>query len=173
MKLKYNINQDVLLLLSSSALLLLYHSGYLIFFEKNLFNFIQNSFFFFYLIFFYLIFSVVSWIRNNSSCTKKGVDLIKISFPYLGTSNSKFRLNLTQRVTGSLVSYNTINCTVFLYFSCSQVAEVRNSLLCAPHPRHVDPRHGFGHRRLQAEEEGRGDPLPGGHQEDVRLKIYK
>ena len=46
---------------------------------------------------------VVSWIRNNSSCTKKGVDLIKISFTYLGTSNSKFRLNLTQRVTGSLV----------------------------------------------------------------------
>ena len=33
----------------------------------------------------------------------KGVHLIKISVPYLGTSNSKFRLNLTQQVTGSLV----------------------------------------------------------------------
>ena len=28
---------------------------------------------------------------------------MKISFPYLGTSNSKFKLNLTQWVTGSLV----------------------------------------------------------------------
>ena len=27
---------------------------------------------------------------------------MKISFPYLGTSNSKFRLNLTQRVKGCL-----------------------------------------------------------------------
>ena len=40
---------------------------------------------------------------------KKGVDLIKISFPYLGTSNSEFKLNLTQRVTGSLV-YLLIDC---------------------------------------------------------------
>ena len=50
---------------------------------------------------------VVSWIRNNSSCTKKcyylGVDIMKISLTYFGTSNSKFRLNLTQRVTDSLV----------------------------------------------------------------------
>ena len=31
---------------------------------------------------------------------------MKISLTYLGTRNSKFRLNLTQRVTGSLVSFN-------------------------------------------------------------------
>ena len=31
---------------------------------------------------------------------------MKISLTYLGTRNSKFRINLTQRVTGSLVFYN-------------------------------------------------------------------
>ena len=33
---------------------------------------------------------------------------MKISLTYLGTRNSKFRLNLTQRVTGSLVSYKLL-----------------------------------------------------------------
>ena len=47
--------------------------------------------------------------RNNSSCTK--MLLFRMRWPYknfitLFTSNSKFRLNLTQRVTGSLVKYN-------------------------------------------------------------------
>ena len=47
----------------------------------------------------------------------KGVDLIKISFPYLGTSNSKFiRLNLTQRVTGSLVVYKLKDARLIEFF---------------------------------------------------------
>ena len=44
----------------------------------------------------------------------EGVDLIKILFPYLGTSNSKFKLNLTQRVTGSLVYLYTYKTLVTL-----------------------------------------------------------
>ena len=47
--------------------MLLCHSGYLIFLEKNYFILFI---FFLYLIFFYLILLVVSWIRNNSGCTK-------------------------------------------------------------------------------------------------------
>ena len=42
---------------------------------------------------------------------------MKISFPYLGTSNSKFKLNLTQWVTGSLVFIyytNDIGTTLFV-----------------------------------------------------------
>ena len=51
---------------------------------------------------------VVSWIRNNSSCTKNVIEkaLTNKNSITLFTSNSKFRLNLTQRVTGSLVLYN-------------------------------------------------------------------
>ena len=68
-------------------------------FNFRLFNFLS-------LIYFYLIFLVASWMRNNSSCTK--MLLLKSRWPNknfitLFTSNSKFRLNLTQRVTGSLV----------------------------------------------------------------------
>ena len=45
----------------------------------------------------------------------KGVNLIKISLTHLGTSNSKFRLNLTQRVTGSLF----LNAYIYIYiYSC-------------------------------------------------------
>ena len=36
---------------------------------------------------------------------------MKISLTYLGTRNSKFRLNLTQRVTGSLVGYKNYEVT--------------------------------------------------------------
>ena len=47
---------------------------------------------------------VVSWIRNNSSCAKNVVNkCCTKNFITLFTTNSKFRLNLTQWVTGSLV----------------------------------------------------------------------
>ena len=44
-------------------------------------------------------------IQVSQKMLLKGVDLIKISLPYLGTSNSKLKLNLTQRVTSSLVVF--------------------------------------------------------------------
>ena len=49
---------------------------------------------------------VVSWIRNNSSFSKNVINKNVIT---LFTNNSNFRLNLTQRVTGSLVYYNSIS----------------------------------------------------------------
>ena len=55
---------------------------------------------------------------------------MKISLTYLGTRNSKFRLNLTQRVTGSLVIYKRHE------ENKSKIGQERSSMQQADYQRH-------------------------------------